>query len=83
MSVTYVHNGKEVVMTGRRAVKQNRASIRGKQPGQNEPYVLYEITPAGEAKGTFTAWVTISELYLIENTSNKETYEDNFDDEMP
>lgn len=79
MSITYVHNGKEVVMTGRRAVKQARKQIRGSQPTQNEPHVLYEITPAGDAKGTFTTWVTLSELYLIED-SVKDPFKDVVDE---
>lgn len=83
MSVTYVHNGKEVVMTGRRAVKQVRKQIResarGNQPAQNEPHILYEITPAGDARGTFTTWVTLSELYLIEDTA-KDPFKDTVDE---
>lgn len=79
MPVTYVHNGKEVVLTGRKAVKQTRTSIRSKQPTQGEPHVLYEITPAGEAKGTFTIWVAFSELYLIEDMT-EELCEDKIDE---
>lgn len=52
---TYVYNGVEVKMTGRRAKKETR---------RNE-IMLVEITPYNVEDGTWKRWVNPTELYEI------------------
>lgn len=52
---TYVYNGVEVKMTGRRAKKETR---------RNE-ITLVEVTPYNMEDGTWKRWVNPTELYEI------------------
>lgn len=56
--VTYVYNGVEVKMTGRRAKKATR----------RQEHVLIEVTPYNQNDGTWTKWANPSELYEIHST---------------
>lgn len=56
--ITYVHDGKEVMMTGRTAVRET----------SRRQHVLYEIKPI-DVEGSdpkFCKWVKIEELYEIQ-----------------
>lgn len=58
MSKSYVHDGKEVVATGRTAI---RTSSRGRE------HVLYEVKPADmeDNDPQFCKWVKLEDLYHI------------------
>jgi len=53
---TYVHDGREVVLTGRKAQRKTRS-------GKTSEVV--EVKPADPETGSFKAWVKMSELYEI------------------
>lgn len=59
---TYVHDGVEVVKTGRVA-KKERATTGRRVTGSAS--LLYEITPADRESGSWKKWVKESELYEI------------------
>lgn len=52
---TYVYNGIEVKLTGRRAKKASR----------RKDYVVVEITPYDKEDGSWKRWVNPTELYEI------------------
>lgn len=54
--MSYVHEGKEVVLTGRKAQKKLRS-------GKSDEVV--EIKPANPEDGSFTKWVRMGELFEI------------------
>ena len=56
MSKTYVHNGHEVVLTGRKAQKETRSK---------KIMEVVEIKPADPENGSFKSWVQMNELYEI------------------
>lgn len=69
----YVHNGVEVVLTGRKANRKIEArTARGR--GYTEPRVdtLHEITPADKELGTWMKWIRLEELYEIEESTDEE-----------
>lgn len=65
MNDSYVHNGKEVAITGRTAI---RKTSRGKT------LVLYEIKPIDLEEGDpkFCQWVKIEDLYHIQDNINND-----------
>jgi len=58
----YVHDGVEVVKTGRIAKKERQTTGRRAAPA---PSVMYEITPADKETGSWKKWVRDSDLYEI------------------
>lgn len=73
---TYVHNGQEVKLTGRKAsppatdapVTKRRSAAAAVAP---PPKVVYEIYDAND-EGGFKRWVPLDELYEITNLKTKE-----------
>jgi hypothetical protein len=65
MTTKYVHNGKEVVLTGRTATKKLRS-------GKDE--LLHEIKPDGVTGKQYNTWVKMKDLFEIndpeESTEN-------------
>lgn len=59
----YLHTGQEVKLTGRTATRT--IGKEGTRKGTRED-VQYEITPIDLSKGSWTAWVRMSELYIIQ-----------------
>ena len=57
MTDTYVHDGIEVVLTGRKAKKQLRSGDKFDH--------LVEIKPAALLTASFFKWVRKADLYLI------------------
>ena len=71
MPETYVHNGIEVVTTGRTAHKKIEG--RGRRVASRID-LLHEITPADAEQGSWKKWVRKEELYQItENNNNDDT----------
>lgn len=58
----YVHEGIEVVKTGRIAKKERQTAGRRATGG---PTIIYEITPADRECGSWKKWVKDVELYEI------------------
>lgn len=60
---TYVHNGKEVVLTGRTASRKTSRAV----------HVLYEIKPIDVQSNDpqFCKWVKMEELYVIDTPDNE------------
>lgn len=58
----YVHEGTEVVMTGRMAKKERQSVGRRAKATAS---LLYEITPADQEAGSWKKWVKIADLYEI------------------
>lgn len=56
MNETYVHDGVEVILTGRQATKSKGTRT----------VTLVEIKPADPLAGTFKKWVHPTDLYMIE-----------------
>lgn len=59
----FVHNGKEVILTGRTAKKQLRS-------GKEE--VLYEIQPDGVSGKQYNSWVKMKDLFEIQGIEDNE-----------
>jgi hypothetical protein len=59
MTKTYVHNGTEVRMTGRTAVRKTPAMTT----------VLYEIVPVTDFLASFSRWVPFHELYEVQSAN--------------
>lgn len=53
---SFVYENTEVVMTGRKATKELRS-------GKEE--ILYEITPISKITGSWCKWVTVNNLYVV------------------
>ena len=60
----YVHDGVEVVKTGRIA-KREQAPMRASRRAAPTPSVLHEITPADKESGSWKKWVRETDLYEI------------------
>ena len=69
MTKQYVHDGLEVVLTGRTAVREIPA--RGRSPRRVD--MKHEIEPADKEQGSFKKWVRLDDLYLIEEKTSDET----------
>lgn len=68
MTTKYVHNGKEVILTGRTAKKHLRS-------GKEE--LLHEIRPDGVTSKQYNSWVKMKDLFEI-NESEVEVENDPF-----
>jgi hypothetical protein len=62
MTKIYVHEGKEVVQTGRTAKREMR---RGKVD------ILVEIKPKDTSSDNFRMWVRETDLFVIEETEDE------------
>ncbi len=67
MTDTYVHDGVEVVLTGRTALRKTK----------RKEYLLHEIRPSDVDSNDpkFCKWIQLSELYLIQEDINTKTEE--------
>lgn len=65
--ITYVYDGKEVYLTGRVAKPQKTATV-SKFP------MMVEVVPVGTVEGdtTYSKWVNMKELLIIENLEEQE-----------
>lgn len=69
MSQQYVYNGQVVVLTGRKAKKDQEAmtATRRRTTTVDE---LHEITPFNTEDGSWKKWVRLNELYAIIEDKN-------------
>lgn len=69
MSQQYVYNGQVVVLTGRKAKKDQdtHTTTRRRTTSVDE---LYEITPFNAEDGSWKKWVRMNELYAIVEDKN-------------
>lgn len=65
MTTKYVHNGKEVVLTGRTAKK--------KLPRSGKEEVLHEIQPEGVMSKQYNTWVHMRDLFEITQDEQNES----------
>lgn len=63
--ITYVHDGKEVYLTGRLAEPN---------PNNNKQVLMVEISPVGTSVGdtSYAKWVKIEDLMVVRNIEDKD-----------
>lgn len=59
---SYVHEGIEVRLTGREAVKTVKALTPGRE---GRTFTLHEVTPVDTFLGEWKKWVQQSELFVV------------------
>lgn len=59
---TYLVNNIEVETTGRTAEKKQT----GRRGGLNKVKTLHEVTPVNQEIGSWTQWVTLDELFIVQ-----------------
>jgi len=59
-NITYIYNGLEVKLTGRKASKKKKRSTK------DEKIFLHEIRPVND-KIDFVEWVNLEDLYKVED----------------
>lgn len=67
MTTKYVHDGKEVILTGRTAAKKLRS---GKEQ------ILYEVQPEGVLSKQYNKWVLMKDLFEIQQNEELPTKEE-------
>ena len=66
---TYLHRNVEVIETGRTAVKQRKSLRKDKEPTES---ILHEVKPKDPQVGSWTDWVRLSDLYIVQETKDEE-----------
>jgi hypothetical protein len=64
---TYVYNGKEVCLTGRKAVKRN-----SRRSNMGSDKIVYEIKQIKYKDDEPSEWVEMRELYVIMDKDNEQ-----------
>ena len=64
---SYVHEGVEVVLTGRVAKKEMKRAVTRRTAAKavNQDGLIYEITPKDNEIGSWKKWVKMSDLFEI------------------
>lgn len=67
MIQTYVFNGIEIKLTGRKASKEVDKVSRRQGTREKVTQILYEITPKSTEDGSWKKWVEMTELHTVLN----------------
>jgi hypothetical protein len=68
MSDLFLYNNIVVVLTGRKAIKEQpkrRRRAAGAEDNNTDTDCVFEITPQDKEEGSWTKWVRLTDLYTI------------------
>lgn len=64
---TFVFNGSEVKLTGRKAIKKAESISRRNRETKTIIDEMVEITPVSIEDGSWKKWVKLDDMFIIEN----------------